>query len=197
MSSEESKVAILKAAVEGFSTKGFSGVSIRDVANEAGVNHAIIRYHYGSKEDLWMAVFQHLLQQTVHLRNTATFNKDAKDLETEFRNLVRSRVEHVAYHPQLLKLILLELIEGGSRFTQIDSMMRIFYQVSLITIQLLQDVGVMRNLNKKDFLFLLPTLFGSRFLYPNADTDFDGNPIDIEDAIDAHTELVMKMVYKD
>jgi AcrR family transcriptional regulator len=196
MSSELSKRSILLAAVEAFSTRGFDSVSLRDIATVANVNHAIIRYHYGSKEALWMAVFQHLMKETAELRNTTTFNKNAKDIKAEFRNFVKSRVTHLSEHPQLLKIILLELIEGGPRFEKIDTMMRMFFLGSMEIISEMQEVGIARDLSIKDLFFIMPSLLGGRFIYPNFDKDFDGNPISAEDAIEAHTVLIMKMIYR-
>jgi len=196
MSSEESRYAILKAAIEAFSTKGFDGTSIRDVALAANVNHAIIRYHFGSKDDLWLAVFQYLLLETANLRINTPFRTDAPDLKSELRIFVRSRVEHIAHQPQLLKIILLEVIDGGPRFTQIDVLMRRFFKETLKIIEEMSVAGVVRNFNGKDLFFVMPMLIGGRFLYSNAGQDFDGNEIGIDDAIDAHTDVIMEMIYK-
>ena len=113
----------------------------------------------------------------------------------ELRKFVRSRVKHVAHHLQLLKIILLELINGGPRFTQIDTLMHGFFSETLNIIAEMQDAGVARDFNNKDLFFVMPMLIGGRFLYSNADKDFDGKPIDVDAAIEAHTDVIMKMVY--
>src|SRR5258708_31811845 len=43
---------ILVAAEELFGEKGFDGTSVRDIAQKAGVNLAMISYYFGSKEKL-------------------------------------------------------------------------------------------------------------------------------------------------
>jgi AcrR family transcriptional regulator len=43
---------ILTIAEELFGTKGFDGTSVRDIAQSAGVNLAMISYYFGSKEKL-------------------------------------------------------------------------------------------------------------------------------------------------
>jgi len=196
MASEESRNSILKAAINAFSTKGFDGASIRDIAQEAKVNHAIIRYHFGSKDDLWMAVFQHLLLETANLRKSSPFNKAATDLKSELEKFVRTRVEHVVHQPQLLKIILLELIDGGPRFAQIDMLMRMFFAETLNIVQDMQQAGVVKDFNNKDLFFVIPTIIGIRGIYPNLDKDFDGNTVGLEEVIRAHTDVIMKMIYK-
>jgi AcrR family transcriptional regulator len=49
------KDEILNAAIELFSKRGFEGVSIREIATQADVHFASIRYHFGDKEDLYKA----------------------------------------------------------------------------------------------------------------------------------------------
>lgn len=41
-----------------FSQKGFEGTSVRDIAEEAGINTAMISYYFGSKEKLMEAIFE-------------------------------------------------------------------------------------------------------------------------------------------
>lgn len=47
------------AAVALFSQKGFAQTSMRDIADSAGVNLALINYHFGSKLHLFEASFHH------------------------------------------------------------------------------------------------------------------------------------------
>ena len=58
MTATDSKVRILDAAQAEFSEYGYHGTSIRNVASRAGVQIAAIRYHIGSKDDLFRAVFE-------------------------------------------------------------------------------------------------------------------------------------------
>lgn len=49
---------ILQAAERLFATRGFHGVSIRDIADEAGVPLALVGYYYGPKLSLYHAIFR-------------------------------------------------------------------------------------------------------------------------------------------
>ncbi len=53
----ETREAILDAAEDLFSKHGFYGVTIREVAREAGVDTALVHYYFGAKRDLFDAVF--------------------------------------------------------------------------------------------------------------------------------------------
>ncbi|HOD16336.1 MAG TPA: TetR/AcrR family transcriptional regulator [Spirochaetota bacterium] len=52
--------AVIGAAGELFSRHGFDGVSVRDIAKRAGVNHGLIHRHFGSKENLRRQTLQYM-----------------------------------------------------------------------------------------------------------------------------------------
>ena len=55
------KARILRAAGYLFSRKGYKETTTREISELAGVNLALVHYHWGSKEELWNAVHQQLL----------------------------------------------------------------------------------------------------------------------------------------
>lgn len=54
----DKKDHILDVAERVFSEKGFDGASTRLISGEAGVNMAMLNYYFGSKDGLFLAVFQ-------------------------------------------------------------------------------------------------------------------------------------------
>lgn len=50
---------ILLAAEKLFATNGYHAVSIRDIADEAGVPLALVGYYFGQKRELYHAIFEH------------------------------------------------------------------------------------------------------------------------------------------
>lgn len=53
---EQSTAAILEAAEKLFAARGFTAVSVRDIAAEAGVSHALVHRYLGSKQDVYRAM---------------------------------------------------------------------------------------------------------------------------------------------
>ncbi|HXS35703.1 MAG TPA: TetR family transcriptional regulator [Flavipsychrobacter sp.] len=66
MEYNEKKMLIIDAAEKLFATRGYDGTSVRDIAQEAGINIAMISYYFGSKEKLMEAVFEH---RTLNIRS--------------------------------------------------------------------------------------------------------------------------------
>jgi TetR/AcrR family transcriptional regulator len=55
---EATRQALLRAAAELFSERGFDGVPIEEVAARAGVNKALISYHFRGKRGLYVAILE-------------------------------------------------------------------------------------------------------------------------------------------
>jgi len=64
MTYNDKQLQIISAAELRFSDKGFDGTSVRDIAEAAGVNVAMISYYFGSKEKLMQAIFEQRTQHT-------------------------------------------------------------------------------------------------------------------------------------
>lgn len=60
--SAKTREALLQAALEVFGRDGFHAASTRGISEAAGVNQALISYHYGSKEGLYHAVFESITE---------------------------------------------------------------------------------------------------------------------------------------
>jgi AcrR family transcriptional regulator len=54
--SRDTREDILQAALELFSQKGFSGVSIRDICRVVGIRESTVYYHFTNKEGIFLAL---------------------------------------------------------------------------------------------------------------------------------------------
>jgi AcrR family transcriptional regulator len=72
------KTAILQAAERLFAARGYHGVSIRDIADAAGVPLALVGYYYGPKLSLYHAIFRaHATYIDVRLRSLRQAQQNA------------------------------------------------------------------------------------------------------------------------
>ena len=56
-SGESTREKLIQSAERLFAARGFDGVSVRDIANDAKVNSALVGYYFGSKEGLLAEVY--------------------------------------------------------------------------------------------------------------------------------------------
>lgn len=105
---KDAKTKLIEAAIPLFPQKGYAGVSIREIADAAGVNSAAISYYFGGKEGLYGAVLQTLYSQidTV-LEKKKSDTSDAASFAHDFA------MKAVAMHqqnPYLVKYLYMEMI---------------------------------------------------------------------------------------
>lgn len=60
---DQTREALLSAALQIFGDVGFDAASNRRIADAAGVNQALIGYHFGSKQGLYLAVFESIAER--------------------------------------------------------------------------------------------------------------------------------------
>jgi TetR/AcrR family transcriptional regulator, regulator of cefoperazone and chloramphenicol sensitivity len=64
---EETRLRIIRAAVELFGQKGFDRVSTRDIAARADVNAPVLQYYFEGKEGLYVACIEYMQLHTTKL----------------------------------------------------------------------------------------------------------------------------------
>jgi AcrR family transcriptional regulator len=110
--SEQSRLALIDAARDLFSVREFSAVSLRQIAEQANVNPAMVHYHFGGKEGLYSAMleerFAPLLQQLELLPSE----------RPTLSHFVDSYVRMLAANPWLPNLVVREVLYGASSFRQ-------------------------------------------------------------------------------
>ncbi len=93
----DKKDHILDVAERVFSELGFDGASTRTISGEAGVNMAMLNYYFGSKEGLFLAVFnrkiisfQDLLKNIGSDESTTAWNKVEKYIDLYAQRVVNN-----------------------------------------------------------------------------------------------------------
>lgn len=95
--------ALIAAALEIFGRDGFHAARTRDIAEAAGVNLALIAYHFGGKEGLYLAVFEHIAAQVLARQGPAIAAIEAALAEPDAGGDAPSR--HARYFPLLLRFV--------------------------------------------------------------------------------------------
>lgn len=60
---KETREQLLRAATSAFALHGFHATSLKTIAEQAQINQALIAYHFGGKDGLYLAVFEAIVQQ--------------------------------------------------------------------------------------------------------------------------------------
>jgi TetR/AcrR family transcriptional regulator len=137
--------AILRAAREEFSARGFAGATTVAIAKRAGVTQPLIHHHFGSKAKLWSA----MLAELFGALREALAAADTGDERTRIERLLRTVIEFSAERPELSRLIRLESSSGQASFevlyrVHLDPLLRFFDE----TLTRAEKAGIARRLDR-------------------------------------------------
>ena len=111
---------ILDAAEQVFSEHGYAGTSTREVARRAQVPFGALHYHWGSKKQLWDAVFRRLADRT---RDTIIGNfAPGSTLGALLDNLVDAFLDFFAQNRTVVRLCHRASLESPELHREIHSM---------------------------------------------------------------------------
>jgi AcrR family transcriptional regulator len=107
---------ILAAAMAEFAANGFHGARMQAMADTAYVNKAMLHYYFRSKENLYHQIIRTGFQRIIGQVLEAWTGPGA--LETRIEKIVDTYLDNYSRNPDLIKIVLHETIEGGTRFKQ-------------------------------------------------------------------------------
>jgi len=111
----ETRSSLLDAAIEAFTTRGFDGVSVRQLEELASVNRGLVAYHFGDKEGLWRGAVDRLFAGLAErFGDRLSIYAELPPREAA-RAVVRAFVRYSAEHPELNRLMLQECGEASWR----------------------------------------------------------------------------------
>lgn len=155
---------ILQTAFECISSKGYANVSMRDIADEAGVALSQLTYHYKNKDGLLTEVIKMMIQEYLieveeHLRKGVTPKEKLSDLITYFQEVLEE-------NPKLFKMFY-DFTSMSLWSEQFSNLLRNFFEnlVNLIEKYVLDDIPLKSNLRtytpKSIARMLLGAMFGT------------------------------------
>lgn len=105
---------ILAAAKKVFTTKGMAGARMQDIADEAGINKAMLHYYFRDKDKLFELVFLDEAQKFFPKIN-AIFNSDVLLFE-KIENFVTEYIDEMQENPYLPWFVMNELHRDADQF---------------------------------------------------------------------------------
>jgi TetR/AcrR family transcriptional regulator len=141
---------ILNAARKVFFSKGFDGARMQEIANEAGINKALLHYYFRSKDKLFEAIFFNAFQQFIP-RIMENMKADIS-FEAKIESFVENYINILISIPQLPSFVLTEVNRNPERIAEMLGKMGVMPSYILEMIQQEVDKGNIRAVNPKHLL---------------------------------------------
>ena len=107
LKSENTEAIILNAAKTVFLKKGMDGARMQEIADEAGINKALLHYYFRSKQQLFEAVFMSAFSLLAPQLNII-LNEDSS-VEEKIKKFVPNYIAFISRHPYLPNFLIQEI----------------------------------------------------------------------------------------
>ncbi|MEI6695252.1 MAG: helix-turn-helix domain-containing protein [Bacteroidota bacterium] len=147
---------ILKAAKNVFFKKGYDGARMQEIADEAGMNKALLHYYFRSKDKLFEAIFKNAFQQfiPVMVENILSGISLEKKIEIFVDNYLKVLIEN----PQLPNFVLTEINRDPDRIFEMFGKMGFKPEIVLQSIQKDMDEGKVKSMDPRHLLINIISL---------------------------------------
>jgi AcrR family transcriptional regulator len=132
--------ALLSAGTALFAERGYDGVPVATIAEKAGVNKAMINYHFGGKRKLYLAIVSATFSDIVE--RVEALAESPRSAPEALRELIAAVGEIVSrQHPHFCTMMLREVLAGGEHLEReiIDKPVRILAAVQRIVARGIAD----------------------------------------------------------
>lgn len=163
--SAETRAKILDAAVQEFSANGLAGARMDQIALVAGVNKALLYYHFDSKEKLYGAALEMIATKTRDA-TMATFLRDASPGERVLRSALNhfDRILAQTEFQSLMQQEMMRLHKGES--SAMDMLIKRVFAPMLVMYQSMVREGISSGeLIQTDWLQIHLASLGTNVFY--------------------------------
>ncbi|PXX22245.1 MULTISPECIES: TetR/AcrR family transcriptional regulator [Burkholderia] len=169
---------ILRAARRTFAKRGYDATSVREVARELGVDAALIAHHFGTKETLWLAVVEQIVDLATPmfdaLRALRTSSLPHRD---RVRRALELCVDHEFEEPDIGMFFSTAATEEGGRLDRLqERIVRPYHDVMFPLLSDAVQAGAIRAVDPNVLFFMIASAIGTTVSYSHMMLAFTSLP---------------------
>ncbi len=160
MEFSDKQIQIIQTAEVLFAERGFDGTSVRDIADEAGINVAMISYYFGSKEKLMEALFE-LRVGTIQSRVESLLKDDSLTPIEKVNMLIDEHIDRVMETQCFSKIMIgIQVTSNNPAILKVANDVKV--RMAKLVNEIIKD-GQKKGLFKKkvDVVLMLNTMVGT------------------------------------
>jgi len=141
---------IVNAAQNVFIKKGMDGARMQEIANEAGINKALLHYYFRTKQKLFEAIFRKLFSQI--FPNLEMLIKSDNPIDLKLGDFIEKYTEVMLKNPFLPAFLLKEINRDANFFATIFKEKGIELSKILEMFEKEMEAGNIVRMNPKDLI---------------------------------------------
>ena len=196
VTTDNAEERIRAAAKKLFTEKGFANTTVRNVAEEADVNIALLNYYFRSKEKLFQAIFAESFQE-YHQNILNTMYHEDLPLKERLQKFVHEGTEQLKKNPDLPMFISNECKQNPEAFASSITSKKEQIKNSNLVRQLEEEAnkGNIRQIDPLQFHFLVSSNVVAPFLsYSLVKMVCEVENISLDEFLDRRKEIVVDMI---
>lgn len=194
---QETRSTILNAALTEFASKGFEAASIRSIADRIGLQHALITYHFRTKDILWQAVAEHVFERIQHSWNDYLTDAPPARATDRVRLVYQALFRFTVDYPEFHRFMLQEFLGYSPRLQWLaDNVLKPLINWLLPQIHAAQDEGSLPQVEPILIHYLLISLTSTLSGFgPEMRVTSNISPSDPA-VVDAYWKMIEELVFK-
>ena len=154
---------IKQAAAKKFIEKGFSRTTIRNIAEEAGINVALLNYYFRSKEKLFQSIMEEEVRSMFGILNQIM--ESDSPLQVKIWQFADKYIDYLRTHPNVPLFILSEMRHDVDRLADMMGKQSLIYETRLaVQLQEEAELGNIRPISPLQFIISLVSLLAFPFM---------------------------------
>jgi TetR/AcrR family transcriptional regulator len=182
---------ILDAALETILVNKISGARLRQVARQAGMSQGNLHYYYPTKDELYKALLDHLLQVFVEERKSILSDRSIHP-QQKLRYFFDQQIELIQRQKEVI--IFFDFWVQGTADQEIREKISEMYSKWREDIELVVKEGMQKGVFSGDKARMMPALLASIMDGASLQNLMDGKAFDLDEYFRIAYEMVLKML---
>lgn len=189
---------IMDAAIKVFTEKGLAGARMQEIADEAGVNKAMVHYYYRSKQNLFENIFKKKVKKL--FKAFSIILAAEQSFEEKIRSFIETEIEIISQFPSLPLFVLNEAGKNPKILEEVFEEGGPKQMIPLFKIIVEQEVdkGRIRPITFEELLINIMSLCIYPFVArPILQFVLDKDDLDYKDMIETRKQIVADLIIND
>ncbi|MCA7922572.1 TetR/AcrR family transcriptional regulator; helix-turn-helix transcriptional regulator [Burkholderia cenocepacia] len=184
---------ILRAARRTFAKRGYDATSVREVARELGIDAALIAHHFGTKETLWLAVVEQIVELAEPMFDALrALRASSLPHRERVRRALELCVDHEFAEPDIGMFFSTAATEEGGRLDRLqERIVRPYHDAMFPLLADAVEVGAIRPVEPNVLFFMIASAIGTTVSYSHMMLEYTSLPTRPE----AFREAVLGVVF--